>query len=75
MDLRNQRGAISGAEGCMFLAMLLFAVLLIGVLAVAFFRFQEPPTGPSMPATGYQSPVASPARLAAGDWQLETAIA
>ncbi|MBW3631178.1 MAG: hypothetical protein KY464_18075 [Gemmatimonadetes bacterium] len=43
MDLRSERGAISGAEGCMFFAMFFFAVLLIGMLVIAFFRFQEPP--------------------------------
>ena len=60
MDLRNERGAISGAEGCMFFAMFLFAALLIGLLVVAFFRFREPPQnlpigGP--PPTSYQLPI------------------
>ena len=43
MVLGNRRGAVSIAEGCMFLAMALFAALLITLLVVAFFRFQEPP--------------------------------
>jgi hypothetical protein len=78
MDLRNERGAISGAEGCMFFAMFLFAVLLIGLLVVAFFRFQEPPqnlpvggpppTGLIAPVPGHPSPVGT--RLP--DWRLAT---
>ena len=59
MPYRNERGAVSGAEGCMFLAMFLFAVLLVGLLVVSFFRFREPPQnlpigGP--PPTGYVAP-------------------
>lgn len=59
VDLRNERGAITGAEGCMFFAMFLFAVLLVGLLVVAFFRFSEPPQnlpvgGP--PPVGLQAP-------------------
>jgi hypothetical protein len=63
MVLHNERGAISGAEGCMFFAMFLFAVLLVGLLVIAFFRFREPPQnlpigGP--PPTGMLIPSASP---------------
>ena len=62
MPIRNERGAISGAEGCMFFAMFLFAALLIGVLVVAFFRFREPPQntpvgGPG--PVGYEAPAAA----------------
>lgn len=63
MVLRNERGAISGAEGCMFFAMFLFAALLVGLLVIAFFRFREPPQnlpigGP--PPTGYlEAPAAA----------------
>ena len=63
MDLRDQRGAISGAEGCMMGAMALFALLLIGLLVISFFRFQEPPKGPPgnpNPMTGSQPAVAAP---------------
>jgi hypothetical protein len=49
MDLRDESGAVSPAEGCMFLAMILFAILLIGLLAVAYFRFQEPPREGGIP--------------------------
>ena len=65
MPYRNERGAISGAEGCMFFAMFLFAVLLVGLIVVSFFRFREPPQnipigGP--PPTGYVAPaVGTPA--------------
>jgi hypothetical protein len=81
MDLRNERGAISGAEGCMFFAMFLFAALLIGLLVVAFFRFREPPQnlpigGP--PPTSYQLPTGchwvgpSAGRLTTDDCRLTT---
>ena len=53
----------------MFLAVGLFALLLIGVLIIAFFRFQEQPAGPPGPATGYQLPATSPEwQLATGNW-------
>lgn len=75
MHLRSERGAISGAEGCMFFAMFFFAVLLVGLLVVAFFRFQEPPQnvpigGP--PPVGFQFPASAsqPDRsLATGSFQ------
>ena len=75
MDLRSERGAISGAEGCMFFAMLLFAVLLIGLLVVAFFRFREPPQnlpvgGP--PPSSFHFPVSryqSGWNLVTGSWK------
>jgi hypothetical protein len=57
MDLRDERGGISPAEGCMFLAMILFAILLIGLLTVAFFRFREPPQGNGMPVASHPSSV------------------
>ena len=39
----------------MLLAAILFAVLLIGVLVVAFFRFQEPPQGAPVPVPPAES--------------------
>lgn len=41
-------------------AMALFAILLIGILVVAFFRFQEPPQGPGMPGGPAPRPPARP---------------
>ena len=38
-----------GIQGCLFGAMALFAILLIVLLVIAFFRFQEPPQGLRMP--------------------------
>ena len=59
---RILRGAVSGAEGCMFLAMIVFALLLIGLLVVAFFRFQSPPQGGGdMPAAQGRVRAGSPA--------------
>lgn len=49
MKLRDRTGAITGAEGCMFIAMLLFAALLVTLLVLAYFRFQDRPSGEEMP--------------------------
>ena len=46
----------------MFLAGLFFAILLVGVLIVAFFRFREPPRGAPTPITTSSAP-ASPGLL------------
>jgi hypothetical protein len=48
MDIRNQRGAISAAEGCLFAAMALFAILLVALLVIAVLRFSHPPEGTPM---------------------------
>jgi hypothetical protein len=69
--LRNERGAISGAEGCMFFAMFLFAALLIGLLVVAFFRFREPPQQ-SQPGGAPVIGQGRPASDDRSDWQLAT---
>lgn len=44
MDIRNERG-FSAAEGCMFAAMGLFAILLVALLVIAVIRFSHPPEG------------------------------
>ena len=44
MDIRNERG-FSAAEGCMFAAMGLFAILLVALLIIAVIRFSHPPEG------------------------------
>lgn len=74
--VRNRRGAVSVAEGCMFLAMALFAALLLALLVVAFFRFQEPPQQRPLqapkrvpPAGSFQPPGDRPPRSTpAGLW-------
>jgi hypothetical protein len=45
MDLRNERGAISPVEGCLFAAMAIFAILLIALLVIAVLRFSHAPEG------------------------------
>jgi hypothetical protein len=47
--LRNQRGGITPAEGCMFGAVALFVILLLGILYVAFMRFGNPPPARPVP--------------------------
>lgn len=51
MELRNRRGGITPAEGCMFAAVGLFVILLIAILLIAYMRFRNPPpsTGPVRP--------------------------
>lgn len=60
MDIHNERGGISPAEGCMFAAMALFAVLLVALLLIAVIRFSHPPEGIPMSIT---TPVAAEFRL------------
>jgi hypothetical protein len=48
MDVHNEQGAISAAEGCMFAAMALFAILLVALLVIAALRFSSPPEGTPM---------------------------
>lgn len=43
MDIRNQKG-FSAAEGCMFAAVGLFAILLIVLVYIAALRFRDRPT-------------------------------
>ena len=38
-----------GIRGCLFAAVALFVILLIGLLVIAYFRFSEPPQGIRMP--------------------------
>lgn len=47
--LRNQRGGITPAEGCMFGAVALFVILLLGILYIAFMRFGNPPPARPVP--------------------------
>jgi hypothetical protein len=49
--VRDRGGWISGAEGCMFLAVLLFALLLIALLILVYVRFDERPRSTPAPVT------------------------
>jgi hypothetical protein len=60
MDLRNERGAISPVEGCLFAAMAVFAILLIALLVIAVLRFSHPPEGIPM---GLAHPLSTESRL------------
>jgi hypothetical protein len=51
VKIRDEHGAISPAEGCLFGAMALFALLLIALLVIAVLRFSHPPEGTPMGAT------------------------
>ena len=42
-------GSGCGVQGCLFAAVSIFVLLLVGVLVIAFFRFREPPAGPPRP--------------------------
>jgi hypothetical protein len=64
------RGMSCGVQGCLVGAVALFVLLLVTVLIIAFFRFQEPPQGPRMPMSGVEAapggaPAASPFRTEA----------
>lgn len=59
MQLRNRRGGITPAEGCMFGAVLLFVLLLLAILYIAFMRFRNPP--PPTPTPAPVAAVAAPA--------------
>lgn len=53
---RPRRSSSCGVQGCLWGAVLIFVVLMIAMLIIGFFRFQEPPQGIQMPAVGYQAP-------------------
>jgi hypothetical protein len=50
MRIRDERGAVSAAEGCIFAAVALFVLLLIALLVIAAIRFSHPPEGIPMGA-------------------------
>jgi hypothetical protein len=58
------RGMSCGVQGCLFGAVAFFVLLLITMLVIGFFRFQEPPQGPMMPMSGLDRPPAGPAEVA-----------
>lgn len=43
-----------GAQGCLYGAVALFVILLVGTLVIAVFRFSEPPAGPGMPMSSVE---------------------
>ena len=38
-----------GIQGCLFAAVAVFVILLVGLLVIGYFRFSEPPQGIRMP--------------------------
>ena len=58
MEVRNRRGGITPAEGCMFGAVALFVILLLAILYIAFLRFRNPPapTPTPVPAAAVAAP-------------------
>lgn len=61
MRIRNRRGAITPAEGCMFFAVALFVVLLLGLLYIAFMRFGDPPPPSEAAPVTWSVPAGAPA--------------
>lgn len=53
MEIRNERGAITPAEGCMFGAMALFAILLVALLVIVVLRFSRDPEEAPVSLTPY----------------------
>ena len=44
--MRHDVGPSWGVNGCLFGAVGLFVILLVGLFIVGIFRFSEPPAGP-----------------------------
>ena len=61
MEVRNRRGGITPAEGCMFGAVALFVILLLAILYIAFIRFRSPPVPTPTPAPAAAVAAPSPA--------------
>ncbi|MGI9179824.1 MAG: hypothetical protein ACR2H9_04900 [Longimicrobiaceae bacterium] len=40
---QERRGISCGVEGCLFFAMVLFSILMVGMLIVVMVRFGSPP--------------------------------
>lgn len=49
MEYRNRRGGITPAEGCMYAAVVLFVILLVSMLFIAYLRFGDPPPAAEAP--------------------------
>ena len=43
-----------GIQGCLFAAVAIFVLLLIGLLVISVFRFSQPPQGVRMPLTAVE---------------------
>lgn len=63
-----------GIQGCLFAAVAVFVILMIGLLVIGTFRFQQPPQGVRMPFVAVRNrlsavdplPLVSPARNPSG---------
>jgi hypothetical protein len=56
----NPQGMSCGVQGCLYGAVAFFIALLIALLVIGFFRFQEPPQGVRMPMGGMEAAPAAP---------------
>jgi hypothetical protein len=68
VDGSTRRGSGCGVQGCLYAAVGLFALLLIGVLVIAAIRFSRPPEPrlpPGAPPLGLSSELWRPGTLAA----------
>ena len=62
-------GSGCGLQGCLFAAVAIFVLLLIGTLIIGIFRFSEPPQGVPRPPVGVSAvcvPAVDCLRLADG---------
>ena len=65
----GRHGGFTPAEGCMFGAVILFVILLVAMLYLAYVRFRNPPvppapTGPA--ASTWPAPDAAPPAITVG---------
>ena len=68
-------GSGCGVQGCLFAAVAIFFLLLIGTLIIGVFRFSEPPQGVPRPPVGMSAVCVSAVdclRLAGGEKKGET---
>jgi hypothetical protein len=72
MELRNRRGGITAAEGCMFGAVVLFVLLLLAILYIAFMKFRNPPAPTPIPPAAPAA--AAPAPSGALSAEVERAV-
>ena len=61
MELRNRKGGITPAEGCMFTAVALFVILLVAMLVIVYVRFRDPPMPSVAPPPAARAVPSSPA--------------
>ena len=65
MEIQRVRAGC-GVQGCLFAAVAVFVLLLIGTLVIGIFRFSEPPAGPPRPMSAVDCRQSAPAALLPG---------